>query len=304
MPKICYQPFNFKAERLELIETANQIIADYSAQGYTLSLRQLYYQFVARAIIPNSERSYKNLGGVVNDGRMAGLIDWNAIEDRGRGIRPTYVQEDERECVNGLEYHLSLDFWQRQNTYVEVWVEKDALTSVIERPCGRWRVPYMPCKGYLSQSEAWRSGRRMKRKAELGIRCVVIHLGDHDPSGIDMSRDNSERLQLFSDFGGVELRRIALNMDQVEQYQPPENPAKVTDSRAVDYISRFGESSWELDALEPQVLDKLIGDEIQTLIDQDIWDETEAEEEEGRKVLRQLHDRWDEVSEFLTGLEG
>jgi len=180
-------------------------------------------------------------------------------------------------------------------------VEKDALTSVIERPCGRYRVPYMPCKGYLSASEAWRAGRRFMRKANAGRRCVLIHLGDHDPSGIDMTRDNGDRLELFGESSRVEVRRIALNMSQVEQYDPPPNPAKVTDSRAADYIARYGATSWELDALEPRVLDALISDELLGLIDGDRWEETRREEAERREVLAALYDRFEDVANFIRG---
>jgi hypothetical protein len=304
MPLTRYKDLNFRGEKLAIIEKANEIIETYRAQGYTLTLRQLYYQFVARALIPNSERSYKNLGTAVSDGRDAGLIDWNAIEDRGRGVRPVFVQEDELEVVNGLEYALSLDYWERQNAYVEVWVEKEALASVIERPCRRWNVPYMACKGYLSASEAWRAGRRFAEMENFGRdRLVVIHLGDHDPSGIDMSRDNLDRLKLYSDFGRVELVRIALNMDQVDEYAPPPNPAKVTDSRAEDYIRRFGQTSWELDALEPKVLDRLISSTIERYVDVDRWQETETEEEDRRSILSKLHSNWSEVSDFVRGLE-
>lgn len=304
MPKIAYKDCNFRADKLALIDTANEIIESYRKQGYILTLRQLYYQFVARGLIPNSERSYKNLGCAVSDGRDAGLIDWTGIEDRGRGIRPWLIEEDEQEVLNGVEYQFALDYWERQNAYVEVWVEKEALASVIERPCNRLRVPYMPCKGYLSASEAWRAGQRFQRMERNGReRLVVIHLGDHDPSGIDMSRDNLDRLRTYSEFSNVELHRIALNMDQVEAYSPPPNPAKITDSRAVDYIARFGHTSWELDALEPSVLDKLIHDTIWQFVDPEIWNTTTAEEADRRAILSKLHGSWNEVSEFVAGLE-
>lgn len=298
MPKIAYMDCNFTEAKLAKIDQANAIIREYQAAGYILTLRQLYYQFVSRGLIENTERSYKNLGNLVTDGRMAGMIDWNSIEDRGRGVRPWLVEEDEHAVLRGIEYGLSLDYWERQNAYVEVWVEKDALASVIERPSRRYRVPYMPCKGYLSASEAWRAGRRFAEMEAEGRRCVVIHLGDHDPSGIDMSRDNRDRLSLFGE-GQVELRRIALNMDQVEEHRPPPNPAKVTDSRAVDYIRRFGHISWELDALKPQYLEQLISNEIETLIDQELWEQTEAEEQERRETLAKIHGNWDELAEHI-----
>lgn len=302
MTLICYQDLPIRQDRLDLIETANRIIAEYQAAGYTLTLRQLYYQFVARDIIPNTERSYKNLGNLISDGRMAGLISWDAIEDRGRGIRPWVIEEDEQEVLNGIEHHFALDYWERQNAYVEVWVEKDALAAVIERPCGKWRVPYMPCKGYLSASEAWRSGQRFERMADQGRRCVLIHLGDHDPSGIDMTRDNQDRVELFSG-SEVEVRRIALNMNQVEEHRPPPNPTKVTDSRASGYIARFGHTSWELDALEPAYLDRIISAEIESLIDPELWRETREEERQRREILSAIHDRFEDVREFLGGDE-
>lgn len=288
-----------RGERLAIAEKANEIITLYAGQGYTLSLRQLYYQFVARDLIENKDQSYKRLGDIIADARKAGLISWTAIEDRGRGIKPWLIEEDEQEVLNGIERQFALDYWERQNTYVEVWVEKDALSSVIERPCRRYRAPYMPCKGYLSASEAWRSGQRFRKAYEDGRRCVLIHLGDHDPSGIDMTRDNGDRVTVFSHHSEVEVRRIALNMDQIEEFNPPPNPAKVTDSRAADYIERFGDTSWELDALEPSELDRLISNELLSLIDPDIWEDTEREEEERRQVLAALHGRFDEIKDFL-----
>jgi hypothetical protein len=299
---ICYKEHNFRSSRLAQIETANEIIGDYQDQGYTLTLRQLYYQFVARGLIENTDASYNALGSVVADGREAGLISWDAIEDRCRGVKSWLIEEDQQEVLNGIEHGFALDFWSRQGVYVEVWVEKEALGSVIERPCNRMRVPYMSCKGYLSASEAWRSGRRFLEASERGDDCILIHLGDHDPSGIDMTRDNARRLEMFAEHP-VEVRRIALNMDQVTKYRPPENPAKITDSRAADYIRNFGTKSWELDALEPKILDTLIDREINSLIDPAIWQDTKDEEADTRRKLSMFYDRFDEISEFLEGLE-
>jgi hypothetical protein len=301
VPLIQYSECAIKQDRLDLIERANEIIEEYRRQGFTLTLRQLYYQHVARGLIENTERSYKNLGNLINDGRMAGLIDWYAIEDRGRGTSSVYVQEDEQECLNGLQYHFSLDYWARQEVHVEVWVEKEALASVIQRTADKYKVPWLACKGYLSASEAWRSGQRFEEAENKGFRTVIIHLGDHDPSGIDMSRDNRDRVTLFGG-ANVELKRIALNMDQVDQYSPPPNPTKVTDSRAADYIVKFGHTCWELDALEPRVLDRLISAELDALIDRDVWDETKREEKQGRETLAKLYSNWPEVRQFVQEL--
>ncbi len=183
-------------------------------------------------------------------------------------------------------------------------MEKDALIGVVARACERQDVAYFSCRGYTSQSELWGAAQRLERYADAGQVPVIIHLGDHDPSGIDMTRDLTARLDLFMRSDGyepAEVRRIALNMPQVEAFQPPPNPAKVTDSRASGYIARFGASSWELDALNPEVLDALIGDEIASLRDLDLWEADHAAQR-ARAVLTAASRRWGEVAGFLNGV--
>ena len=298
--KIEYIEWNPKPATIVLINHAEDIIEEYQAAGYVLTLRQLYYQFVSRDIIENTERSYKNLGTVITKARMAGMISWEAIEDRNREHHDFWYEEDELEPIRKLPYYVRFDQWARQDTYIEVWVEKESLGSVISRACKPLLVPYMSCKGYLSASEAWRAGRRFQEKINLGKNCVLIHLGDHDPSGIDMTRDNKDRLDIFTEnHGAVDVRRIALNMDQVDQYSPPPNPAKITDSRATGYINKFGESSWELDALEPQIIERLIKNEIEQYIDHDIWEDVEEYELEKERILQKLYTNWDRIKEDL-----
>ena len=302
MTYIVYEDRNFSPKSTLEIEQAREIIEEYEAQGYTLTLRQLYYQFVARDLRENTERSYKNLGTLITNARMAGLISWKAIEDRNRSAHLPYINEDELDILDGLDVLLKMDCWADQDHYVEVWIEKEALGNVIDRPCKSLQVSHMACKGYLSASEAWRAGRRFRNARQEGKTPVLIHLGDHDPSGIDMTRDNKDRLEIFSE-DGVDVRRIALNMDQVEQYGPPPNPAKVSDSRAPGYIKEFGPTSWELDALEPSVIDTLITEEIEQFINWDKWKGVKDEQTERRAHLAQLHDNWDEIVQFLNDMD-
>lgn len=308
------EPLNAKSRKR--IAQANAILEAYRRQGYTLTLRQLYYQFVSKGLLTvedgwvmdeetgstNNERNYKNLGSLITKGRNAGLVSWSAIEDRGRTCHQWSSQEDEDKVLDGIEYGFSIDRWARQDTYVEVWIEKDALSSVIERPCRRLEVPYMACKGYLSASEAWRAGRRFEEARANGKRCVMIHLGDHDPEGIDMTRDNGERLTLYS-MDDVEVKRIALNMDQVEEYTPPPNYAKASSSRFRGYVDAFGEECWELDALEPSVIDTLIEETVRQYIDADAWNSCRDEEAEARANFIKLRENWDAVKEFLDGID-
>lgn len=257
MPKQTFIDKNFSIARDVQIGQAEEIIEEYQAQGYTLTLRQLYYQFVARDMISNTERSYKNLGSLISDARLAGRIDWAAIEDRTRNLVTVPHWEDPADIVRACAQQYRVDLWEGQPFRPEVWIEKEALIGVIERVCQELDISYFACRGYVSQSETWAAGRRAAAYKKTAQELIILHLGDHDPSGMDMTRDNRDRLSLFANIG-VTVRRLALNMDQVEQYNPPPNPAKVTDSRAKSYIQEFGDSSWELDALEPQVIGDLI----------------------------------------------
>lgn len=299
MPEICYVPRRFSRASQAIIEHAWSIIAEYTALGFDLTLRQLYYQFVARALIPNRDSEYKRLGSIINDARLAGLIDWNAIQDRTRNLQALSHWDTPQRIVHEAANQFLRDKWAGQPYRPEVWIEKDALIGVIEPICQELDVPYFSCRGYTSQSEMWAGGRRMERWLEHDYIPIVLHLGDHDPSGIDMTRDIIDRLEMFS--GGVEVKRLALNMDQVKQYGPPPNPAKMTDSRYIGYIDLYGEESWELDALEPQVMADLIRDTIITLRPNlEVYERIVAEEEEAKSRLKTIAGHWDEIAEFLA----
>ena len=267
MPKIAYIDKTFRDDKLELIGIANGIVAEYEAQGYGLTLRQLYYQMVSRDIIPNNIRGYKNLGNLINDARLAGLVDWHAIEDRTRNLRRRPHWEEPQEIIDAIAHQYHIDYWEGQENYVEVWVEKDALIGIVEQISDKLYVACFSCRGYTSQSELWGAAMRPKRRCDAGQHAVLLHLGDHDPSGKDMSRDIVARLELFG-ADDVEFRRLALNLDQIEEFGPPPNPTKLSDSRAQGYIERFGYECWELDALDPSVISRLIDENVRMYRDE------------------------------------
>ena len=295
----------FRGESLKRIIQANEIIGEMRSQGYTLSIRQLYYQYVQRGIIPNKVQEYKRLIDLLSKARLAGLVDWSAFEDRGRHVRGgDHGWENPAHYMESVGSDYAVKIWEGQENYVEVWIEKDALVGVIQRPCERLRVPYFSCRGYSSQTEQYNAGKRFASMAHDGKTCHVIHLGDHDPSGLDMSRDNQERLDMFSDYN-VTLHRVALNMNQIEELNPPPNPAKLTDSRVGNYLSLYGKVSWELDALPPSYIDKLVQTEINKLIDVDVMNARRDLEREGREELSRIANNYEQIKDFLDreGLE-
>jgi len=314
--KQLYKDKNFSTERFEVIELANQIIEDYVAQGFVLTLRQTYYQFIGRDWFPetwidekynlrkglridtkNTEKNYKRLGNIISDARLAEKIDWEHIEERTRVIKRNSHWDDPQDIILGAAQSYEIDKWDDQEYRTEVWIEKDALMGVIERVCKENDVPYFSCRGYSSQSAMHEAALRLEEWEVNGQETIIFYLGDHDPSGIDMTRDIRERMELFG--CNVEVKRIALNMNQIEEYNPPPNPTKTTDSRSSDYIEQYGEDSWELDSLEPSVMVNLIRASIESVRDENAWKAQVDKEQEESGTLELAAEHWDSVVDFL-----
>lgn len=274
---IKYANKNFTGDRLVMLTNAAKILHEYEQNNMVMTLRQLHYQFVSRDLYANIMENYNKLGTLVSDGRIAGALSWTAIEDRERNLRGLDHSESPADALQQARDAYRIDLWAGQPMRPEVWIEKNSLVASIAPVCQELRVNYFSTKGYNSQSEAWNAGRRFAGYYQRGQRPVVFHLGDHDPSGIDMTRDNRERLALFAGTD-VMVVRLALNFDQILKYGPPPNPAKMTDSRAADYVERFGDESWELDALDPKVMWNLIRDAVLKLRNEELWGEALAQE--------------------------
>ena len=289
MPKERFTNWEPKGQNTKyLLFHSIQVLNEYAGLGYAITLRQLYYQLVSRDLIPNQQKYYKRLGEVITKAREGGFIDWNAIVDRGRSPVMAPHWKNGGELLQAAAQQFRVDRWADQPNYVEVWCEKDALSSVLEPICDRYHIRFMANRGYSSATAMWDAAQRVQRAENRGQQPVVIYLGDHDPSGMDMTRDVRERLDLLSYGAPIRTIRLALNYDQVETYTPPPNPTKLTDSRAMGYVGRFGLESWELDALDPQTLDQLVSDQIDALLDRDLYDQQLEREEEIKARLEAI----------------
>lgn len=320
MPYIAYEKHRFGDDRKALIGRANEIIEEYRADGLDLTLRQLYYQLVSRDVIPNNIRSYNNLGSTISAARRAGLVDWTMIVDRTRNLRGLSHWDSPADIIDAISRQFRKDLWENQPVLVEVWFEKDALSGIFERAANPLDVPFFSCRGYASDSEVWGAAQRFRAALDAGKeKVVILHFGDHDPSGIDMTRDIEDRIRKFAtrkaedDFAlfeddvdltafldRIEIRRVALNMDQVRQYRPPPNPAKTTDARFRAYAARYGQSSWELDAIDPRNLAALVESNVEGLIeDPGAWSRTSREIREGRSLLAGTSSFWPKVIKLV-----
>lgn len=288
--KKAFRRQNFTAPRLRRLKLINGIIEEYQAAGYVLTLRQLYYQLVSRDVIPNQKREYANLSSLLTDGRMNGIVDWNAIEDRLR-------KPDSPDSFDGPEAILDacINQYEKprmegQENYIEVWVEKDALSGVLKRVTEEFHIPIMVNRGYSSASAMYDAYRRFNSRFNEGQAIRILYLGDFDPSGMDMIRDVNDRITEF--FGPApvdfEIVPIALTREQIDEYNPPPNPAKRTDSRFEKFSEEHGTTSWEVDALRPEVLDQILRDAIEERIDTGLYNQVCSDEEADIEKLRGL----------------
>lgn len=284
-----FEELKFRPATLALIALMGGILTEYAEQGYVLTVRQLYYQMVARDYIPNDMRSYKRLVGHCANARKAGLLDWSYLEDTARRLLYPPSWKDPAHIMQAAADGFRLDRWKGQPKRVLVMIEKEALSGVFRKPCDAHHVRLYPNKGYTSLSYMYTVGKMIRRMVSYQyLKVHVIYFGDHDPSGMDMDRDIQERLGMFSGWAPFGFTRIALTMEQIEEHDPPPDPAKLSDSRAGAYVAEHGYESWELDALSPQVLTELLENEIALHTDWDMWDETLDKETAMKEELQEF----------------
>ena len=283
-----------KANKLKLAQII-AIVEDYAAQGYVLTLRQLYYQMVSRGHIPNGQNEYVKIGEIAKRARMAGLVDWEFIEDRTRKPRMGYAVDDVEDALNDTVNGYKLDRQKGQDFYIELWVEKDAISNVLWPKVSYYHNVLMVNRGYSSVTAMHDASLRFRSAIDRGQTPVVLYLGDHDPSGMDMLRDIEDRM---ADFGlDIVPKHIGITMKQIKELDPPPFPAKLTDPRVKDYVAKYGDSSWEVDALPPDYLQNLVVEELEALIDMDKF---EAQLEQERIDKAELDVLLSIKSEFLS----
>jgi len=306
MALIEYRPKRFNHQSQIVIDRCNVVIEKYMDMGITMTLRQLYYQMIAQDLFPsswidaaynaknglppdtkNTVKNYQRLSKLISEARLAGLVDWDAIEDRGRRPQRAAEWSTLQDGVDSLHAQFRLPRWKDQEHYVELWVEKDALASVLWPIAHRHHITLMINKGYSSQSAMWTSSNRFIEASRDGKYTTLLYLGDFDPSGEDMVRDITERMVMFG-VQELDVIKVALTKEQIRRYNPPPNPAKVTDPRAKKYIAEHGKQSWEVDALPPEVLNQLMEREMAGYVNGPKMEAVKKKEEELKAALKKV----------------
>ncbi len=274
----------------EVVEATRRILGEYS---YRLTVRQVYYRLISPPyqLFPNTATNYKTFDKILTKARERHEVDWRKIEDRARSILggEKNVFDSPEGYVDWLfgelnERYYDKSYWESQSSHVEVWVEKDALSTLFERAVKQYRIVVFPSRGYSSYTKVMEALERFPRRKNV----IILHFGDHDPSGLDMSRDLSSRLEGYSgtNNGGLVVKRIALDIEQVRKLALPPNPTKKADTRAREYTAKYGDECWELDAVPPDTLARWVRDAVEEEVDWSAWRESEERVREEREKIR------------------
>ncbi len=279
----------FTDDQMKMIRWAETTLSKYQAAGYTVTVRQMFYAAVTINLVKNLQPEYKKLGDLLTRARMAGWLDWDAIVDRGRTTREIDTHKSPLEVMQEAVRRFRTDKWQSQPNYVEAMIEKQALEGVVAPVCNKLEIPYTSNKGYLSATLAYDVGKRLQERRRAGKMVHVLYAGDLDPSGLDAGRDVKDRLELFSD-GPVYVHRLALNREQVEEYDLPPNPAKTKDPRFKAYRETHGDESWEMDALPVEELAGVFTKAVGQLRDERLWQRDFKLQEQMRDQLQAMQE--------------
>lgn len=279
-----FRVINMRPESLYFVERCNVLLKE---AGEPMTLREIYYQFIGRDWIPNdwidpeynkkkglppdtnTLKNYKRLCDILGNGRIAGLIDWELVEDREREAQMPSEWDDLEAVLRAVIQQYRRPRWADQPNYVELWLEKKALVGILEPVANEHHIHLVFNKGYGSITAIYQAAQRFAEQLALGKRCYLLYFGDHDPSGEDMVRDIRDRLTLFG-APDVEVEKVALTMDQVKKYNLPPNPAKSSDSRADAYVAEHGNKSWELEALRRHQIRQMGDAAVDALVDHDL----------------------------------
>lgn len=276
---------------IDLINEAIKVLNDFTAY-HPLTLRQLYYQLVSRQILENTTPAYHRIGGALVKARQRGWVPWVVIEDRLRRPRQVAMWDSVQDFAEIAAKSYRRNIWSEQPCYVEVWLEKEALAGIFEDALRDYRVTLNVGRGYDGWSSLHRGAVRFAEHDHKQSPARVLYFGDFDPSGEDMVRSLKERLKFFDCLPIV--KKVALTREDIDRYNLPPNPAKMSDPRGAAFYAEHGNMTVELDALPPDVLVERLKEAVEEPLDLAALQATKSTESTERQGIR----------EALQGIQG
>ena len=293
--------WKWTALQLDKLDKVREILKEL-LKYMPLTLRQIYYQLVGKGSIKNKVSEYTMLSNLLKWARIDGHIPWEDVEDRVRAYHDLTGWRDSEKFIEAyLKHFLSgykRNLLQTQDKYIEIWIEKDALSSIFIKVAEPYTIPVVVCRGFSSVSFLNEFAERLEYNKDK--QAVMLYFGDFDPSGIEMLDAMKTTLTDELSVGHIEFKRIALSKDDIFKYKLPHNPSalKHSDSRAAKHLEQYGELAVELDALRPDVLEQKIRTAIEREVDMNLFKKEQRKENNELKELSELKSK---VVDFIKG---
>jgi hypothetical protein len=252
------------------------------AEQYPMTVRQVFYQATVRGLIPKTENGYQRIASALGQMRRDRMLPFSRLTDHTRWRRKPRTFSNVKDALAETARFYRKALWDDSGSYIEIWLEKEALAGVVLPVTSEYDVPLMIAKGYPSLSFLHEAASEM---AEQDRPCFVYQFGDHDPSGVDAARATEYGLRELAPGAEIHFERVAVTPEQIAELRLPSRPTKTTDSRSRNWT---GGDSVELDAIRPDDLRGLVRRMIEDHIDQDRLDVLKVAEKSERDILFQL----------------
>jgi hypothetical protein len=251
------------------------------AVGQPMTVRQVFYQATVRGLVEKAETGYAKVQSDLTVMRRLGELPYGWLADNTRWQRKprTYTSITQALEETARLYRKAL--WADAEAYVEIWLEKDALSGVIYPVTSVHDVSLMVARGYASLSFLHGAAEYIN---ELAVPAYIYHLGDFDPSGVNAGQKIEQTLREMAPNAVIYFERIAVTEQQIADWNLPTRPTKSTDTRA----KNFGEISVELDAIEPNMLRAIVAAAIEEHLPQHQYEVLKAAEQSERELIARL----------------
>ena len=270
-----------RATRAEL-EERRAALWEIVAEMEPMTVRQVFYQATVRGIVGKTENGYGKVQSDLADMRRSGELPFGWIVDNTRWMRKPTTYDGVAAALRDTARLYRKALWSDADVYVEIWLEKDALSGVVYPVTDLYDVPLMVARGYASLSFLYSAAEYINR---LDVPTYIYHLGDYDPSGVNAGEKIEETLVELAPDADIRFLRVAVLPEQIDAWALPTRPTKTSDSRAKTFASAV---SVELDAIAPQMLRNLVQDAIERHFAPGQLEVLKAAEESERDLISRL----------------
>ena len=263
----------------------HEAILTVCAADHPLSVRGVFYRVMSAGAVAKTEKAYAAVQREVLKLRRAGDLPYEWIADGTRWHIKSQSWSSVEDALDDAASSYRRALWHDQDVYVEVWSEKEAISSIVAPITDAWDVPLMIARGFASESFLWTTAATIRAEDKP---TVVYQLGDHDPSGLAAWEHVQRRLRDFAPDVEIVFERLAVTPEQIVELELPTRPTKTTDSRS----RKFAGESVEVDAIPTSVLTRIVEDAILGWIDEQAFEVTRLAEHSERQGLLAMAQGW------------